>query len=190
MNGDFMVEENHFQPNNSDNIRKMVFASLFASMMAVGAYIEIPIPASPVPITLQTLFVLLAGAILGARWGTLSVIVYFLLGIAGLPVFSGGSSGLGMIFGPTGGFLIGFIFGTFAIGYVSDRFGTEKISLNIVSMLAGLFIIYVFGILQLMNVADLSLSQAIALGIIPYLPGAIIKLVTAAVISSRYSLNQ
>lgn len=189
-NGDKMANENHIPITQSDNIRKMVFASLFAAMMAVGAYIRIPLPASPVPITLQTLFVLLAAGMLGARWGTISVIVYLLLGIAGLPVFSGGSSGLGMVFGPTGGFLIGFVFGAFIIGCLSDRYGTKKVGFNIIFMLAGLFVIYVLGILQLMHVADLSFAQAIALGLVPYLPGAVIKLVTAAVISSRYSLDR
>ena len=184
-----MSKENHFQATNNNNIKKMVFASLFAALMAVGAYIEIPVPVSPVPITLQTFFVLLTGAILGARWGAISVVVYLLLGIAGLPVFSGGSSGLGMIFGPTGGFLIGFMFGAFIIGYLSDRLGTKNIGMNIIIMLSGLSVIYLFGILQLMNVADLSLAQAIVLGMIPYLPGAVLKLVAAAAVSSRYSLT-
>lgn len=174
--------------SHNDNIRKMVFASLFAAMMAVGAYIKIPVPVSPVPITLQTFFILLAGAILGARWGTISVIVYLLLGIAGLPVFSGGSSGLGMFFGPTGGYLIGFIFGAFIIGFLCDRYGRDKVHLNMLFMLAGLFAIYLFGVLQLMNVASLSFPEAIALGLIPYIPGAILKIIASSVIASRYSI--
>ncbi|MDY0388472.1 MAG: biotin transporter BioY [Methanolobus sp.] len=174
--------------SHNDNIRKMVFASLFAAMMAVAAYIKIPVPVSPVPITLQTLFILLAGAILGARWGTISVIVYLLLGIAGLPVFSGGSSGLGMFFGPTGGYLIGFIFGAFVIGFLCDRYGRDKVHLNMLFMLAGLFAIYLFGVLQLTNVASLSFPEAIALGLIPYLPGAILKIIASSVIASRYSI--
>ncbi len=166
----------------------MVFASLFAAMMAVGAYIKIPVPVSPVPITLQTLFILLAGAILGARWGTISVIVYLLLGIAGLPVFSGGSSGLGMFFGPTGGYLIGFIFGAFVIGSLCDRYGRDNVYLNMLFMLSGLFAIYLFGVLQLMNVASLSFPEAIALGLIPYIPGAIVKIIASSIIASRYSI--
>ncbi len=180
-----MVDNRDF---HNGNIRKMVFASFFASMMAVGAYIDIPVPLSPVPITLQTLFVLMAGAMLGARWGTISVIVYLLLGISGLPVFSGGSSGLGMIFGPTGGFLIGFVFGAFIIGYLCDNYGTKRIHLNILFMLAGLLVIYVFGILQLMSVANLTLSEALILGMIPYMPGAVLKLIVSALIASRYSI--
>lgn len=174
--------------SQNDNIRKMVYASMFAAMVAVGAYIKIPVPVSPVPITLQTFFILLAGAMLGARWGTISVIVYLLLGIAGLPVFSGGSSGLGMFFGPTGGYLIGFALGAFVIGYLCDRYGREKIHFNILFMLSGLFVIYSLGVLQLMNIATLSFPEALALGLIPYIPGAILKLLAASIITSRYSI--
>ncbi len=180
-----MVDTMH---SNKNHIRKMVYASLFAALMAVGAYMEIPVPLSPVPITMQTLFVLMAGAMLGARWGTISVLVYLFLGIVGLPVFSRGSSGLGVLFGPTGGFLIGFLLGTFVIGYLCDLYGRNRVHFNILFMLAGLFFIYLSGILQLMIVASLSLPEALALGLIPFIPGAILKLVAAAIISSRYSI--
>lgn len=172
---------------NSD-IRGMAYASLFAALVAVGAYIEIPLPL--VPITLQVLFVLLAGAMLGAKWGSLSMIVYVLLGLVGIPVFSGGSSGLGVILGPTGGYLFGFIIAAFVVGYLSDKKGSSSVVWNVVYMLAGLSLIFLFGATYLMHVADLTISGAIAAGILPFIPGGIIKIILAAVIASKYSLNR
>ncbi len=180
-----MKDELNYDKNK---IRMMVFASMFAAMMAVGAYIKIPLPMSPVPVTLQILFVLLAGAMLGARWGTISVIVYLLLGIAGLPVFSGGSSGLGMIFGPTGGYLVGFIAGAFFVGALCDRYGRKHFHMNAIFMLLGLLFIYLFGIIQLINIANLTLSESLAIGFVPYVPGDILKLLISAFVASRYSI--
>lgn len=172
---------------NSD-IRKMAHASLFAALVAVGAYIEIPLPL--VPITLQVLFVLLAGAMLGAKWGSLSMVVYVLLGLVGLPVFSGGSSGIGVILGPTGGYLFGFIVAAFVVGYLSDKNGSSSVVWNTVHMLVGLSLIFLFGATYLMQVADLTISGAIAAGILPFIPGGIIKIILAAFIASKYSLNR
>ena len=93
------IKNSHPYSSHTPELRMMVFASLFAALTAAGAYIQIPIPFSPVPFTLQVLFVLLAGSMLKSKWGSLSMIVYALLGIAGLPVFSGGSSGIGVILG-------------------------------------------------------------------------------------------
>ncbi|MCK7505939.1 MAG: biotin transporter BioY [Desulfobacterales bacterium] len=78
----------------------MVYASLFAALTAVGAYLFVPI--GPVPIVLQNMFVFLAGLLLGSRWGLASVAVYLLAGICGLPVFAGGTGGIGRFVGPTG----------------------------------------------------------------------------------------
>ena len=96
------------------SLRGMAYASMFGALTAVGAYIMIPLP--PVPITLQTLFVNLAGALLGGYLGALSQVVYILLGVIGLPVFAGGKAGAGVLLGPTGGYLIGFVVGAFVIG--------------------------------------------------------------------------
>jgi biotin transport system substrate-specific component len=92
--------------NSHNDLKRMVFAALFASLTAVGAYMKIPLPLTPVPVTMQVFFVLLAGCMLGSRWGTISMIVYLLLGIVGFPVFAGGASGLGVLFGPTGGYRV------------------------------------------------------------------------------------
>ena len=165
----------------------MSMTSLFAALIAVGAFIRIPVPVSPIPITLQIIFVFLAGAVLGARWGMMSVIVYLLLGAIGLPVFSGGSSGIGVIFGPTGGYLVGFAFAALAIGTLSEKRGTSNILQNVINMLIGLLIIYFFGTVYLMHVANLSIEHAILMGIVPYLPGDALKLMIASIIAARYT---
>ncbi|MBP2030064.1 biotin transport system substrate-specific component [Methanohalophilus levihalophilus] len=173
--------------SSSERIRKMVYASLFASMTAVGAYMVIPV--GPVPITLQVLFVFLAGAFLGARWGAASMVVYLLLGIAGLPVFAGGAAGLGVLLGPTGGYLIGFIASAAVIGYLVERFPGKSISYASVYFLAGMIVIYIFGYLQLMYVASLSPVQAFTLGVAPFILFDAIKAIAAAVLFTRVDIE-
>jgi biotin transport system substrate-specific component len=177
--------------SQTPELRMMVFASLFAALTAAGAYIQIPIPFSPVPVTLQVFFVLLAGCILKSKWGSLSMIVYSLLGIAGLPVFAGGSSGIGVLLGPTGGYIIGFILAAYIIGKLSEK--TEKstrspLLVNTLNMSAGIFVIYLCGVLQLMIVAQIGLGVALTLGAIPFLPGEIVKTAVATYIVSNYEL--
>ena len=100
-----------------------VFASLLAALMAAGAYLSIPI--GPVPIVLQNMFVLLAGLLLGSRWGLAGVAAYFLTGLCGLPVFAGGLGGIGRIVGPTGGYLIGYLPAVFVkITLIFQQFNT------------------------------------------------------------------
>jgi biotin transport system substrate-specific component len=170
----------------------MVFASLFAALTAAGAYIQIPIPFSPVPVTLQVFFVLLAGTMLKSKWGSLSMVVYTLLGISGLPVFAGGSSGIGVLLGPTGGYIIGFVLAAYVIGKLSEK--VEHVSkpglimINAFNMSIGVLIIYACGVSQLMLVADIGPGTALALGVVPFLPGEIIKIVAAAYIASTHKL--
>ena len=95
-------------------MRMSVYASLLAALMAVGAYLAIPI--GPVPVVLQNMFVFLAPLVLGRRWGLASVCVYLLAGACGLPVFSGGMGGIGRFAGPTGGFLVGYLPAVLLIG--------------------------------------------------------------------------
>lgn len=172
----------------SSELRKMVFASLFAAMTAAGAYIRIPHLISPVPVTMQTLFVFLAGSMLKSKWGTLCMLVYALLGIAGMPVFAGGASGLGVILGPTGGYIIGFILAAFVIGYLSEKSGKTDYLSNALYIGIGLVIIYALGVAQLVLVGKLDLLQAITLGVLPFVPGDLLKLAVAAHIASRYRI--
>ena len=89
------------------SLRKKMLVSLFAALLCVSSYVVIPI--GPVPVTLQVLFVLLAGAVLGAKMGALSVVIWVMLGAFGLPVFAGGKAGPMVLLGPTGGYLLGFV---------------------------------------------------------------------------------
>ena len=116
-------EENRAAPSKPAEeaapLRPMIYASLFAALTAVGAYLFVPI--GPVPIVLQNMFVFLAGLLLGSRWGLASVAVYLLAGICGLPVFAGGTGGIGRFAGPTGGFLLGYLPAVFLVGWIAER---------------------------------------------------------------------
>lgn len=162
------------------SLRGMVYASMFGALTAIGAYIIIPLP--PVPITLQTLFLNLAGALLGGYLGALSQVVYILLGVIGLPVFAGGKAGLGVLFGPTGGYLFGFVLAAFVVGKLIAVRKHPGLVWVVASMLAGMVIIYILGILQLTLVAKLSVEKAVVVGALPFLPGDIVKIVLASLI--------
>jgi len=164
------------------SVRPMIYASMFAAMTAIGAFMRVPIPASPVPITLQVFFVLLAGLLLGSKWAGMSMIVYVMLGIIGFPVFSGGLSGIGAILGPTGGYLIGFIPAAFVTGLVTETFGRSTLA-DVGAMIAGIAVIYLLGTFQLSVVTGLSIPQSVVLGVLPFLIGDSIKLVAALIVS-------
>ena len=104
-----------------DKLKGMVFAALFAALTAAVAWFKIPLPFTPVPITLQTLVVLMSGAMLGPIYGALSMIIYLVLGTIGLPVFAGGSSGVGALLGPTGGYLFSYPVASFVIGKMIEK---------------------------------------------------------------------
>ena len=162
--------------------RSLVLVALFAALTAIGAWIQIPV--APVPFTFQVLFVLLAGVMLGAWYGALSQIVYVLLGVIGLPVFAGGTSGLGVLFGPTGGYIFGFILAAFLIGKVNDVL-EHNFLIEFVSMVTGIMIIYLLGMAQLAVVANLSLAEAFIGGALPFIGFDLVKAVIAAVIAQR-----
>jgi biotin transport system substrate-specific component len=165
------------------SLRGMVYASLFGALTAVGAYIIIPLP--PVPITLQTLFLGMAGILLGARLGALSQTLYLLLGIIGLPVFAGGKAGIGVLLGPTGGYLIGFVAAAALIGKIARMKEKPGFAWLCLSLLMGELVMYGLGILQLALVARLSLLKALTVGLLPFLPGDGIKVVLTALIALK-----
>jgi len=158
------------------SFRMSIYAALFASLMAAGAAIAIPV--GPVPIVLQNLFVLLAGLVLGGKWGAASVGIYLFAGAVGLPVFSGGTGGIGRFAGPTGGYLIGFLPAVYIVGKTVEKLGTRPIVL-IFAMIGGAAMIYVPGLIWLKTLTGMSWIKALTVGCFPFLPGDAIKIAAA-----------
>ena len=153
----------------------------FVLMTALGAHVRIPLPWTPVPITLQTFFVSLAGATLGPALGPVSQAIYLLLGIAGLPVFAGGGSGIRYVLaGPTTGYLLGFIAASAIVGWLVRRRQDPGTAWILFSMATGSLTIYVCGVAWLIWSVKLTLSAAIAKGFLPFLAGDVVKTGAAA----------
>jgi len=173
----------------AEKVRKMSYAAVLAALTGAGAVISIPL--GPVPITLQTFFVILAGFLLGARWGFISITLYLLLGAAGLPVFSGGAAGAGHLLGPTGGYLISFPFGAAVAGGLAElgdgRGGIERLSLNAVggSLASGLILI--IGATRLMQFFGMSPEAAFAVGIAPFIVTSLPEIALAVGLSESLS---
>jgi len=168
------------------NIRQMTLISLFAALTAVGAFISIPL--YPVPLTLQTLFTLLAGMTLGSILGATSQAIYVLLGIIGLPVFAGFKAGIGILFGPTGGFLLGFIISSYIIGKMIELKKEKNIFYYFLVGLSGTIIIYLIGVTQLSLVTGMGIKRAVVVGMFPFLPGDILKIIAASFIANKVKL--
>ncbi len=168
------------------NIRQMTLVSLFAALTAVGAFISIPL--YPVPFTLQTVFTLLAAMILGSVMAAFSQIIYVLLGVIGLPVFAGFKAGIGILFGPTGGFLFGFIISACVIGKIIEAKKEKNIFYYFLAGLSGMVIIYITGITQLSLVTGVGVKKALMVGMFPFLPGDILKIIAASFIASKLKI--
>ncbi len=154
----------------------------FAGLTALGANIVIPL--QPVPITMQTLFVLLAGASIGRGWGSSSQMIYVGIGAAGVPFFAGGASGAGILAGPTGGYLIAFMLAPLVVGTLLRR--SSRLGWQIAAFSAGEVLILALGVAHLALFYTHALGQALAVGLLPFLPGAVFK-ITAAVSIHRSS---
>jgi biotin transport system substrate-specific component len=159
--------------------RTIAYSATFIGLLSLGAWVSIPF--FPVPLTLQTLFVLLAGAVM-KRYAVIPVSLYVLLGALGLPVFHSGVAGFGILLGPTGGYLIGFIFAALVVGLAYEQ---ESVTIRITGLLAGTSIIYVCGVAWLMYSLTLELSPAVISGVLPFIPGDVIKIYAAYMIAER-----
>jgi biotin transport system substrate-specific component len=155
-----------------EQLRGLVLASLMAALTAVGSTLIIPF--GPVPIVLTNLFVLLSGLLLGSRRGLISMGLYLLIGIAGMPVFAGGSGGMAHVLGPTGGYLFGYAAAAGITGFISERSRCRLLP-EILAVTAGILAIYLMGVPWLKWVTRLSWSKALLIGVLPFVPGDAIK---------------
>ena len=159
--------------------RTIAYSAAFIGLISLGAWVSIPF--FPVPLTLQTLFVFLAGMIL-KRYAVIPVSMYVVLGALGLPVFHAGVAGVGILFGPTGGYLVGFIGAGLVVGLAYES-GSR--ALHITGLLAGAGIIYASGIAWLVVSLGGGLLPAVTAGLIPFIPGEVIKMYSAYAIEKR-----
>lgn len=156
----------------------MILCALFAALLAAGAFIKIPIPY--VPITLQTVFVLLSGMLLGKKNGALACLVYLAVGLSGLPVFTKGG-GLMYVLEPTFGYLLGFPIGAFIAGFQAEKCNKKSFGTLFTSAILGLCGIYIPGILYLYSISHIYLNTDI--GLLPLLTAGVFVLLPADIIS-------
>lgn len=149
----------------------------FILATAVGAYVAIPLPFTPVPITLQPLVVILAGAMLGPWAGATAMAGYLALGAGGAPVFSAGHGGLPWLMGPTGGYLIAYPAAAFLVGLAAGE-SRNLVRLGL-ALASGVAVIYVGGVTQLLLLTGQELDAVLVQGVLPFLPGDLLKVLVA-----------
>lgn len=158
--------------------RGLIFSALFAAILMALSYVKVSLPFSPVPITFQTLAVMLAGSLLGARYGALSVLLVIGMIAAGFPVL-GGRGGVALLTGPTAGYILSWPVAAFLIGYFAQRVRLDQyaiIKLFAINFLFGALFVYPFGVSWLAYSAEItSLPKALTAGMWPFLPGDLLK---------------
>ena len=170
--------------NQKIRTKQMVLIALMTAVTCVLGPLSIPLPFSPVPISLTNFAIFLAIFVLGMKSGTISFIIYLLLGAIGVPVFSSFRGGLQVLAGPTGGYLIGFIFLALIMGFALDHFD-RKLVPTIIGMIIGMAVCYAFGTVWLAKLLSLSFKEGLMMGVIPYHPGDAAKIIIAAIVGPQ-----
>ncbi|MDI6738888.1 MAG: biotin transporter BioY [Candidatus Edwardsbacteria bacterium] len=159
--------------------------TLFTLLTALGAFVRIPLPFTPVPVTLQAFFVFLSAVMLGKK-AALSQILYLTIGAAGMPVFSGAAGGFAHLLGPTGGYLLGFAAAAWAVGAITRKYRNPADM--ILALLIGVAIIYTAGAVHLGVLLRLSPLKAVQMGMLPFIIGDLVKV--AAVVAVARAMKR
>jgi biotin transport system substrate-specific component len=162
---------------------RLVWTALLAACIAVGAWLQLPI--GPVPVTLQPLFIILAGFLLGPASGAAAVALYVLAGVLGMPVFAGGKAGLGVLLGPTGGYLVGFILAAAVAGLAARRGEPLGWTRAVCCGLLGILVAYAVGVAWLARALQLGMRQAVVAGFVPFILPDVVKTLLAVVVARR-----
>lgn len=177
--------------SETSHANKLVMAFFMACLTGLMAQVVIPLPWTPVPVTAQTFAVLFAGIVLGRYWGGLSMLIYIAIGLVGVPWFAGMTGGIGILFGASGGFLVGFVLAALVVGHLSDRYVRVRSFMPMLTLLlfANFILIYVPGVIGLaafMYVANGTVPGVwtlLAMGVLPFVIGDIIKIGGAAALA-------
>lgn len=165
-------------------LKQITLAGLMTAVFCLLGPLSLNIPISPVPISLGMLALYFVTSVLGMKLGTFSVLAYILLGLAGLPVFTGFTGGAGKLLGPTGGYIIGYIFMALICGFFVDKWGNNLI-MEILGMVLGTAVCYLFGTIWLAYLASYTFYQALAAGVLPYIPVDVVKLAIALLVGRQ-----
>jgi biotin transport system substrate-specific component len=164
-------------------VKDLTMISLFTALICVSSYIRIDLPYGA-PLTAQTLAVMLAGSILAPRHAAFSLFTYLLLGAVGAPIFAGGTAGLPIILGKTGGYLIGFLVGAVVISLTRGK-KSSLIRLGIANVIGGIIVVNLFGAVWLNYITGMGMAKTFMLGVLPFIPGDLIKAAAATIIAIR-----
>lgn len=177
-----MSAKTHDKGTARSVVMNMVFVAMFAALIAVCSIISIPV--GEVPITLQTFAVCLSAAMLGWKRGALSVLIYILLGAIGIPVFAGMKGGVGVLAGPTGGYIVGFLLTAFVIGLAAGRSERKALPLTL-AMIVGVLLCYLVGTVWFMIITGMHLGESLILCVLPFLIPDCVKIAAAVLLANR-----
>lgn len=163
-------------------IKNLVLTSLFAAVTAVCAQLVIPL--QPVPLSISIFAVFLTGALLEKKYAAAAQIIYILLGAFGFPVFAGFKGGLGIIFGPTGGYIVAYPVMAFLIAFIIERSERKGFLTYLLGMAAALFVCYAMGTAWLAYVLGMNIKGALLAGVIPFIPLDLVKVATSAALAT------
>lgn len=170
------------------SLRDMMLVSMFTAILAVLAYVAVPLPFSPVPVTGQTFGIMLIGLLLGKKRGVMAVALMLLLGAVGVPVFSGGRAGLSILAGPTGGYLFSWLLSVVVVDALKSKIRGFKGAVA-ASFVGGVIVVYAIGVPWLAMSTGMTLSAAFVAGAMPFLPGDLFKVAIAALTAARMPKN-